>query len=157
MKTVILGLVVVAAIGCGRPIEVDRSKEAPTPAGAADAIAAVAAMYGMRQVPEVHWYAWQPECADVGDGGGFMEYGECYDGVTSDDGLIVIVRVPPDGVTLGGDIDGVPGDAVLPHELGHAASIQRGDGMDQDHLGHFFAHPGGDVERATEMLVANGE
>jgi hypothetical protein len=137
-------------VGCGRPLELDEAKVAPAPADADQAIAAVADMYGMSFVPTVHFYAGEADCD-----GGFMEYGDCYDGATSDDGTLVIVRVPPDGITLGNDIDGVPGDATLAHELWHAASVQRGEGPDQDHRGHGFA-PGGEVAQATAMLVAAG-
>jgi hypothetical protein len=167
--------------GCGG-ISVDRSKVVAAPDRADEAVAAVAALYQMQlrpvvydgtsaicrggygrvtaagdcaiyTTPVVYFYGVETSgwCA-----GGFIEYGECYDGVTADDGILIIVRIPPEGVTIGGDTDGVPGNAALPHELGHATSVQRGDGPDHDHEGHFFA-PGGEVAQATDMLVSLGK
>lgn len=153
MKTTVLALLV--AVGCGRPIVADPSKEVAAPAGADTAIATVAALYGMRHVPPVHWYAGQPEC----DGIGFLEYGECKSGVSSDDGEVVIVRYPPQGTTIGTDVDWYdPYDiliAILPHEFWHVESGQRGEGPDHDHRGHGFA-PGGEVAQATALLVSIG-
>jgi hypothetical protein len=160
MRTAVL-LAVVAAAGCGRPLEVDMSKVAPAPEHAAEAVSAVTAMYRTPAPPTVYgtntgpgptlyFYAGEPECD-----GGFEEYGDCYDGATSDDGGTVIVRIPPEGVTLGEDTDGIDGDASLPHELAHLTAIQLGNGPDNEHRSHWFA-PGGEVAQATAMLVDLG-
>lgn len=102
-------------------------------------------------LPVVYFYRPDAWCSD----GRFDVDGICLYGATSNDGAVIVVRLPPDGLTLGQDTAGIPGDANLAHELGHAASVQRGEGPDQAHAGHFFA-PGGDVAQATAMLDSLG-
>ncbi len=168
-------VLVLLASGCGG-IYADPSRVVAPPDGSAEVTALVSSMYQMKYPPVIydgssvvcaggygkvtHGGSCQPYApypvmyfyrSEESCDGGFEVDGGCYAGVTSNDGGMIIVAAPRPGVPYGQDTYGVPGDATIPHEVGHASSVQRGEGVDHDHLGHFFA-PGGEVARATQML-----
>ncbi len=105
----------------------------------------------MAETPPVYWYGGAILTCDNGRGIDIGE-GQCEWGVYVDGAAIVVA---PPGALIGDPLGSAPPTSALAHEMGHAASDQRGEGVDYDHAGHFFA-PGGEVEQATAMLQARG-
>jgi hypothetical protein len=145
-KTILVAVLVTLAAGCGSPpsVEIDPAKVMSPLAHSDDAAAALVEFYGLSPAPEVYWYS--PDCHD---GHGFTDAaGLCVQGETYGQGDVVLSPYWPLA-------SGLISDSAMAHEFAHVASIQRGEGRDTNHQGHFFA-PGGELDQAYDMLVSKG-
>lgn len=151
MMICFLGTMAMGTLGCVTYVEgkltYDPAKVIEPPAGADEATAALVAFYGLNPAPKVYWYG--GEDLDCEEGSAFVDSeGDCVQGVTRHDEFTIISNYWALEY-------GLISDTALPHELGHSASWQRGEGGDRSHTGHFFA-PGGEVEQAYNMLTEMG-
>ena len=157
LKTV----VVLAAIsaGCVDYGRVDPSKVVPTPERASAALAAVLPLYrddGMSVAPTLFYYG--GAALDCPNGIDFVWNGECSDGATVSGTAVVLSDCGTAGVDMPVSemcwaSEGLA--PALPHELGHALSLQTGGDGCPDHDCPSFK-PGGVVERATDLLASLG-
>ncbi len=126
-------------------LPIDTNKVVDAPAGAGEAVQAIADVYGLHSLPLVYWYGKNLDC---GEGTGFLDSeGVCL--VGEELGGVIAAIVPPPG----GRISESDGCALLAHEMAHYASEQTGEGVCSSHDCRWFKGP---CQAATARLAEMG-
>jgi len=135
--------------GCGDPHDpVDMAKVVEPPPRFIEARDLLVQFYGLTETPDVYWYG--RVGLDCHEGRAFTTAeGWCVQGITYFYRESILSNYWPSQ-------SGLVGDGAMQHEFAHIAAYQHGIlAGDPDHDSHWF-QPGGELDQAYDLLVANG-